>query len=147
MSDNKPKKGKSFLAKYADESDPLVPWFRDPVKLVTAALNSDTDRRKALIAGLIDLAASDETFRRQIFSKFDALGSGKKARLSMPFWQKVMLVSDVNFLRSHFKLENKPHSITDVCNAMSHRFNLTPKSFETLYYKLKKDPDVINALI
>ena len=146
MDEQKPEKKKSILASFADESASFEPWFKDPVKLVAAALNDDTDRRNALIGGLVDLAATDESFRRQMLSKFEALGQGKKARLSLPFARKMQVVYSVDLLRVGFKQQNRPHSITDVCAVIHHIFDISPKRLETLYYKLKKDPEVLNVL-
>ncbi len=147
MTDINLKKNKSFLSKGDDGTGKLIPWFNDPIKLVAAALDSDPYRRKALISGLVDLAASDEAFRRQMQSKFEALGQGKRKRLSMPFEQKMILVKSIEILRISFKQSNKPHSISEVCAIIHHLFNLSPKRVEILYYKLKKEPAIIKALI
>lgn len=144
MNDQRPKKKKSTLTSFADESASFVLWFNDPVKLVAEALDKDPEIRRALIAGLVNLAATDEVFRRQMFSKFEALGKGKQARLSMPYWQKIQLVKSVDVLRVSFKQQNRPYSITDVCAVIHHIFDISPKRLETLYYQLKKDPDVLN---
>lgn len=129
-----------------DGSDNIKPWYKDSVKLVNAALDKDTNRRKALIAGLVDLAASDEAFRRQMLSKLEALGTLKKSRLGMPLDQKLMLVNSVETLRLSFKQKNMVHSISEVCALIHHLFNLSPKRVESLYYKFKKDPDIIKTL-
>ena len=81
-----------------------------------------------------------------MLTKFEALGQGKKARLSMSFGRKMQIVKSVDILRVSFKQQNRPHSITDVCAVIHHIFDISPKRLETLYYKLKKDPEVLNAL-
>lgn len=145
-------KSKSVLGMAAEiaakdgDDQPLVPWWKVPKKLVDAVLNDDTDRRNALIAGLVDLAAKDERFRRQMLSKFQALGAGKKTPVGHPLWVKVMLVYHVEFFREHLKQGNKPHSIPKVCTAISHHFDLPPERVEKLYYQWRGNPNVKKLL-
>lgn len=142
MNDSKPK---SVLGKAAEALDePINPWWKDPGKLVAAALQ--TSRRKELIAGLVDLASNDEAFRRQMLTKFDALGAGKKAPPGRPYWQKVMIVDHVESFREILRETGRPSSISDVCAYISHLFNLSPKSVENLYYQLRNDPDIRKSL-
>lgn len=123
------------------------PWWKDTERVVKKALSSEC--RKSLISGLVDLASNDEAFRRQMFSKFEALGSGKKASPGRPFWWKVMLVHQVEVYRQSLQQEGKPHSVTDVCEILAPlaTFQISPKRFETLYYKYKKDPEIIETLV
>jgi hypothetical protein len=153
------KKSKTVLEMGAEISakegdiQPMVPWWKDPQKLVDAALNNDPDRRKVLLAALTDCASRDDDFRRDMLSEFRRLGAGKRASPGRPFFEKVMLVDLVEFFQEHLKRKNKPHTITDVCIYIADRpawfGSIGSGTIQNLYYELKDDPAIrecINTL-
>lgn len=135
MSDDKPKKSKSFLAKYDVESVPLAPWFKEPEKIVAAALKDDPNRRKALLDGLKELAEKDKEFRIHVSEILRELAKGKKGqRLSRPRYIDEWIFDHVNWI---LKLE-KAKSQNKAFEQTAIFFNRSESSIRSIYFAVKK---------
>jgi len=99
-------------AKY-DDGKPLALWFKNPEKLVRAALqDSDPGKEiKRLIRKLItDIASKDDEFRVELKKDLDELGKGKNHRPGYPRWFRMMVFDEVVFWRHSGMAKNLPEA-------------------------------------
>jgi hypothetical protein len=135
------KKHKSFLAKGDDGANSINPWYKDPKKLVAAALNEDPDRRKALIEGLENIVKKDREFGIKLLEIIKIQSEGKQGqRLERPSGVDEWIYSHVNAVLKLDKAKSKEEAFILTSNYFIENKirTLGEASVKKIYYKVKK---------
>lgn len=144
MNDQRPKK-KTLLTSFADDSGSFELWFRDPVKLVAAALNDDPNRRKALMDGLETLAENDKQFRVNLMAILKELGAGTRGqRLRRPRYIDEWIFSHVNLLLQLEKAKSKDEAfrLTSEFFISNNIRTIGEAAVKKIYSEVKKDKNI-----
>ena|SRR3989338_2620358 len=138
VSDSKPKSLLAVAAEMAVTDGDYQPWWKDPKKIVTAALYADPDRRKALIAGLVNLATHNKKFRTELISSMRELGKGKRGNPGRPLWLDAWIFTHVNLLRE----TKRASSYEEAFEHASKFFSRSASSIKNIYYQSKRNPQI-----
>lgn len=140
-SSEKFKSALSYGASLSDSQEKLSPWWKDPVKLVAAALNDDVERRRVLFQSLKELAICDKKFRLNLLHELKEIGKGQQGkRLKRPLWIDMMIFDHVNVIiqqkiaRSNDDAFEKTSDFF-LDNAI---YPISPSSVRSIYYQVKK---------
>lgn len=137
MTENKLKKEKSV----DDGLDPSIAWYKDPNKIVIAALSDDPDRRKALIDGIDDLAKNDTQFCLKLLGILKEQRQGKLGqRLNRPRYIDEWVFTHVNMLLQLGNIKSKEEAFKETSNFFIENKIRTigDAAVKKIYYEVKK---------
>ncbi|HVY05205.1 MAG TPA: hypothetical protein VHB46_04440 [Burkholderiales bacterium] len=80
---------------------------------------SSESRKRRIRNQVIDIATTDEAFRREILDVLKAMGVGRRGRVSLPKWQKLKLENAFEMFKFHLKREGKKATNQAVADAMT----------------------------
>jgi hypothetical protein len=141
MTDKKLRSAKSLLSEAASELGFSMAWYKDPYKIVAAALSDDPDRRKALIEGLEELVKYDTQFSLQLLDKLKEQRQGKIGqRLARPRYIDEWIFTHVNMLLHLENIKSKEVAFQETSNFFIENKirTLGDAAVKKIYYEVKK---------